>query len=39
MNFEETKLKGAFIIYPELIEDERGFLPGPGVRKSLRLMD
>jgi dTDP-4-dehydrorhamnose 3,5-epimerase len=25
MNFTKTKLKGAFIITPDLIEDERGF--------------
>ncbi len=25
MNFSETKLKGAFIIMPDLIKDERGF--------------
>ncbi len=25
MNFQETKLKGAYIIEPELVEDERGF--------------
>lgn len=25
MHFSETKLKGAFIIQPELLEDERGF--------------
>jgi dTDP-4-dehydrorhamnose 3,5-epimerase-like enzyme len=25
MIFEETKLKGAFIITPDFIEDERGF--------------
>lgn len=25
MKFEETKLKGVFVIEPELIEDERGF--------------
>lgn len=35
MKFSETKLKGAFIIEPDLIEDERGFFARVFCRKEM----
>ena len=38
MKFLETPLKGAFVIDLEKREDERGFLPVRGARRSLNRM-
>ena len=37
MIFKETKLKGAFIIEPERIEDERGFFARTFCRKEFEV--